>query len=295
VLTAASLAQRDLAEAKPRLAFLSDDDIEGARLQWFASILSPKSRNLSPEYHAMLAVDPLTKRNMDLIKRLSTGTSVSKLKPRNNPAGRMQFLGDLARLRLEGQYERALNLLEEFIEKYKITKWPHGNLIRALINYDEGRINTAADMTEKLFDTNSRHPHIRTFIRHLATIGHTEYSLYEETGMEWCIDSELDWVKVWEKMHNVAPAPELRNKKLRKHAWKANAWVAHDVGNGLQTALAKKGKAWKTLSVDDSHLPICLYTHLTGIVVTLGGMPVDLGLPGDLDLKRIEANGLIDL
>jgi hypothetical protein len=104
---------------------------------------------------------------------LGTGTSVSKLKPHNNPAGRMQFLGDLARLRLEGQYERALNLLEEFIEKYKITKWPHGNLIRALINYDEGRINTAADMTEKLFDTNSRHPHIRTFIRHLATIGHT--------------------------------------------------------------------------------------------------------------------------
>jgi hypothetical protein len=52
---------------------------------------------------------------------------------------------------------------------------------------------------------------------------------------------------------------------------------------------------WKTLSMDDSALPICLYTHLTGIVVTLGGMPVDLGLPGYLDLKRIKENGLIDL
>ena len=295
VLTAASLAQRDLAEAKPRLAFLSDDDIEGARLQWFASIISPKSRKLSPEFHAMLAVDPLTKRNMDLIKRLSTGTSVSKLKPHNNPAGRMQFLGDIARLRLEGQYERAINLLEEFIEENKIKEWPHGNLVRALINYDEGRINTAADMTEKLFDTNSRHPHIRTFIHHLATIGHTEYSLNEETGMEWCTDSGLDWVGSWGKMHNVAPAPELRNKKLKKHAWKANAWIAHDVGNGLQSALAKKAMGWKTLSMDDSAIPICLYTHLTGIVVTLGGMPVDLGLPGYLDLKRIKENGLIDL
>jgi hypothetical protein len=96
-------------------------------------------------------------------------------------------------------------------------------------------------------------------------------------------------------MHNVAPAPELINNKLKKHAWKANAWVAHDAGNGLQSALAKKGKAWKTLNGDNSHLPICLYTHLTGIVVTLGGMPVDLGLPGNLDLKSIEANGLIDL
>jgi hypothetical protein len=113
--------------------------------------------------------------------------------------------------------------------------------------------------------------------------------------MEWCTDSGLDWVGSWEKMHNVAPAPELRNKKLKKHAWKANAWIAHDVGNGLQSALAKKAMGWKTLSMDDSALPICLYTHLTGIVVTLGGMPVDLGLPGYLDLKRIKENGLIDL
>jgi hypothetical protein len=96
-------------------------------------------------------------------------------------------------------------------------------------------------------------------------------------------------------MHNVAPAPELRNKNLKKHAWQANAWIAHDVGDGLQTALAKKAKGWKTLKDDNSYLPVCLYTHLTGIVVTMGGMPVDLGLPGNLDLQAIKANGLIDL
>ncbi len=294
-LTAASLAQRDMDEVKPRLAFLPEDDIESARLQWFASILSPKSRKLAPELHAILAVDPLTKRNMDLIKRMSTGDSVSKLKPRDNPAGRMQFLGDIARLRLEGQFERAINLLEQFIEDNKIEKWPQGNLVRALISHDEGRIHTAADLTEKLFDTNSRHPHIRTFLQYLATIGRTEYSLSEETGMEWCIDSGLDWINTWTKMHNVAPAPELKNKNLKKHAWQANAWIAHDVGDGLQTALAKKAKGWKTLKDDNSYLPVCLYTHLTGIVVTMGGMPVDLGLPGNLDLQAIKANGLIDL
>ena len=294
-LTAASLAQRDMDEAKPRLAFLPENDIEGARMQWFASILSPKSRKLAPELHALLSVDPLTKRNMDLIKRMSTGESVSKLKPRNNPAGRMQFLGDIARLRLEGQFERAINLLEQFIADNKIEKWPHGNLVRALISHDEGRIHTAADSTEKLFNTNSRHPHIRTFIRHLATIDHTDYSLPEETGMEWCIDSGLDWVSAWTKMHNVAPAPELKNKNLKKHAWQANAWIAHDVGDGLQTALAKKAKGWKTLKDGDTYLPVCLYTHLTGVVVTMGGMPVDLGLPGNLDLQTIKAKGLIDL
>lgn len=295
MLAAASLAQRDLDEAKPRLAFLSEDDVEAARLQWFASILSPKTRKLAAELHSILAVDPLTKRNMDLIKRIRTGTSVSKLTPRNNPAGRMQFLGDIARLRLEGQYETALNLLEKFIAKHEIKNWPHGNLVRALINHDEGRVHTAADMAEKLFDSNSRHPHIRTFIHYLATIEHTEYTLSEETGMEWCIDSGLDWVNAWANMHNVAPAPELRNKQLRKHAWQANAWIAHDVANGLTNALQHKAKGWKKLATNNQTLPICLYTHLTGIVVTLGGLPVDLGLPGGLDLQAIEDSGLIDL
>ena len=278
------------------LSFPNSSRMKSAVVQSLFSLaifLKPKTTKLAPVLHSILAVDPMTKRNMDLIKRMSTGDSVSKLKPRDNPAGRMQFLGDIARLRLEGQYERAINLLEQFIEENNIEKWPHGNLVRALISHDEGRIHTAADLTEKLFDTNLRHPHIRTFLRYLATIGHTEYSLPEETGMEWCIDSGLDWVNAWTNMHNVAPAPELKNKNLKKHAWRANAWIAHDVGSGLQNALAKKGKGWKTLK--DDHLPICLYTHLTGIVVTMGGMPVDLGLPGSLDLQAIKASGLIDL
>ena len=42
ILAAASLSQRDLPEAKPRLEMLPDDDIEAARLQWFATILQPK-------------------------------------------------------------------------------------------------------------------------------------------------------------------------------------------------------------------------------------------------------------
>ena len=46
ILVAASLSQRDFAEAKPRLALLPDDDIEAARLQWFASVMQPKKRIL---------------------------------------------------------------------------------------------------------------------------------------------------------------------------------------------------------------------------------------------------------
>jgi hypothetical protein len=47
--------------------------------------------------------------------------------------------------------------------------------------------------------------------------------------------------------------------------------------------------------VDQENLPPCLYLHLSGIIVTLGGMPVDLGFPGGIDLKTIHSKGLIDL
>ena len=47
--------------------------------------------------------------------------------------------------------------------------------------------------------------------------------------------------------------------------------------------------------VDPSTFPVGLHLHLTGIIVTVGGMPVDLGFPGGMDFQSIKAKGLIDL
>ena len=102
ILTAASLAQRDYAEAKPRLDLLNADDIESARLQWAASLFNPKYRKLSPEFKALISIDSLMKRNIDLVQRFKTGTPHSDLKYLDTPAGRLFLLGDLARLRLAG-------------------------------------------------------------------------------------------------------------------------------------------------------------------------------------------------
>ena len=61
ILVAASLSQRDLAEAKPRLEMIPDDDIESARLKWVASLLQPKKRKLKSSVASILSLDPLTK------------------------------------------------------------------------------------------------------------------------------------------------------------------------------------------------------------------------------------------
>ena len=295
ILAAASLSQRDLPEAKPRLEMLPDDDIEAARLQWFATILQPKKRKLTDRESALLSVDPLTKRNTDLITRFKNSIATTDLSYRNSPADRMILLGDIARLRLQRDSETALNVLERYIKKNKLENWMHGQVTCALLHLDEGRVNTATKIAEELGKNKSRHPHLRSLLRHLDSLGQTLAASSEPTGIEWLRDSGLDWVNAWPYRHTVAPAPALLTKDLQKHAWKANGWIAHSVENSLDQAIKKGNNGWKMLAKikSENDLPTCLYTHLTGVIVTIGGMPVDLGLPGDIDLGTLEKIGMI--
>jgi hypothetical protein len=296
ILVAASLSQRDYAEAKPRLALLPDDDIEAARLQWYASVLQPKKRKLDEKLKSLLSVDPLTKRNIDLIKRFNQGNATTEISYRNEPSDRLILLGDIARLRLSGRYEEGLNLLERYMKKNSLGDWVHGNVVCALLHLDEGRILTATNIAKTLAQTKSRHPHLRSLLRHLESIGHTISASSETTGIEWLRDSGLDWVNAWPYRHTVAPAPALVTKELQKHAWQANGWIAFGDDELFSKAKKKAINGWKLLAdkKTESDFPPCLYTHITGVIVTIGGMPVDLGLPGEIDFTAIENAGLID-
>ena len=295
ILAAASLSQRDLPEAKPRLEMLPEDDIEAARLQWFATILQPKKRKLTDRESALLSVDPLTKRNTDLIRRFKNSIATTDLSYRDSPADRMILLGDIARLRLQQDSETALNKLERYIKKNKLENWMHGQVTCALLHLDQGRVNTATKIAEELGKNKSRHPHLRSLLRHLDSLGQTLAASSEPTGIEWLRDSGLDWVNAWPYRHTVAPAPAFMTKDLQKHAWKANGWIAHSTENSLGQAIKKGNNGWKMLAKfkSENDLPACLYTHLTGVIVTIGGMPVDLGLPGDIDLATLEKIGMI--
>ena len=123
----------------------------------------------------------------------------------------------------------------------------------------------------------------------MESIGHTVSASSEPTGIEWLRDSGLDWVNAWPYRHTVTPAPALVTKELQKHAWQANGWIAF--GNEKYFLKPRKSiNGWKLVTDKkrESDFPPCLYTHITGVVVTIGGMPVDLGLPGEIDLIAIE-------
>ena len=295
-LTAASLAQRDLPEAKPRLNLLPDDDIESTRLQWIASLLKPKGRPLDGRYKPLLTMDSITRRNIDLVERFEANIARSERKGLNTPAGRLFLLGDIARMRLAQRSEDALDLLERFIKVHSIESLVHGEVVRCLLHLDGGRVNTAVMMAEVLAETHARHPHLRALLGHLSRSGLTPLTSSEMTDMEWATESGLNVMDVWAKKHVVSPPPTFPKKSQRQHAWAANAWIAHGPGNELVIAAKKGVNGWKMLSkIDQAALPPCLYLHLTGLIVTIGGMPVDLGFPGGLDLKSIRSKGLLEL
>jgi len=295
ILVAASLSQRDYAEAKPRLALIPEDDVEAARLQWFASLLQPKKRKLDSKIKSLLSVDPLTKRNIDLVKRFRDGVATTELNYRNKPEDRVMLLGDIARLRLQGQSETALNMLERYMKENSLEDWLYGSVVCALLHLDEGRSLTATRMAEDLAKSQPRHPHLRSLLRHLESIGQTVSASSEPTGIEWLRDSGLDWVNAWPHRHTVAPAPALVTKDLQKHAWRANGWIAFGDDQLFSDSKKNGQSGWKMLDdkKTEAAFPPCLYTHLSGVVVTIGGMPVDLGLPGDINLAEIEKSGLL--
>mgnify|MGYP006121171685 CR=1 FL=1 len=295
VLAASSLSQRDYAEAKPRLSLLASDDIETARLEWAASLFNPKRRVLQPQFKALLSIDSVMKRNIDLVQRYGKGIAQSELKYLDTPPGRIFLLSDIARMRLAGTPDKALNLLEKFIKTFEITDWTHGEVVQALLHIDAGRTNTGVTIAEKLAASHARHPHVRNLIGALSRAGHTEMLPSETTPIEWLNDSGLDWLDGWAGKHVVAPPPTFGKKPLIQHAWKSNGWTAFDGSGSLSEAIKRKANGWKVVQqVWPDGLPMCIHTHLTGIVVTVSGMPVDLGFPGVLDLKSIEKKGLLE-
>jgi hypothetical protein len=56
-----------------------------------------------------------------------------------------------------------------------------------------------------------------------------------------------------------------------------------------------KRSAWKRIpyNSNEKETPTGLYLHLYGIIVTIGGMPVDLGIPAGLDIEALENRGLL--
>jgi hypothetical protein len=208
--------------------------------------------------------------------------------PVRQPAQRAMYLSEIARMRMNGQSEEALNHLERTLANLGEEVWIQGRLVRALLNFDGGRTLTAINTVKELFSSAPRHPHVRAVLHQLASLGKAERPPSEPTKIRWVLEDETDWKQSW-KQHNVAIPPMFDTVEFKQHAMKANAWSLMMSEKGVGHHASKK--AYKALR-DDAL--IGLFTHLTGLTITIGGMPVDLGLPAGIDLKSAKKNGLLD-
>ena len=298
ILAAASLCQRDLPEAAPRLALLNKSDVEAARLQWFSAVLD--SKRIVPETsQPVLSIDPITRRNIDLIRRTAEGKPQSSTNYRNKPADRLMLLGDCARMRLDGRSEEALTMLEGFIKQHETnddlptSTWTQGRVVTALLHLDANRPNTAVRIGRDLRVKEPRHPHVRSLIRILNELGLLDAMATEPTKMTMLIDSEGDWMREWPILHTVHISPRLGSTQSRKHAGRANAWIVHSQNQSVSKYFSKSN-LWKKIPYNGEHqAPLGLYLHLYGVITTIAGMPVDLGLPSGINIDDLIRRKLV--
>ena len=111
----------------------------------------------------------------------------------------------------------------------------------------------------------------------------------ETTGFVWADSMNGDLESNWLETHNVVAAPDINNNTMKEHAWYANSWVVRKELNSIK--LGKKD--WKKASWKEP--PIANYLIMSGLISTVGGVPVDLGFPGWVDFKACEKANLFDL
>jgi hypothetical protein len=239
----------------------------------------------------MLRLDPVTKRNIDLIQRYSNGIPASDLEWKYNPASKLYILGEIARFRLWSQSDIALDKLESWVKKNDIDmfEWPHGQTARALLYLDKGMIASAVNIVEKTMKLHPRHPHLRRLAIHLASQDEMKMPESEVTGLVWADTMDGNWEHNWVKSHNVVAAPSITTNTMKSHSWYANSWV---VRKDMNPVCSRK-KDWKKVSW--STPPVANQLIMSGLITTVGGIPVDLGFPGWINIKACEKAKLFDL
>tara|TARA_B100002052_G_scaffold283348_1_gene294202 strand:- start:2002 stop:2397 length:396 start_codon:yes stop_codon:yes gene_type:complete len=130
-------------------------------------------------------------------------------------------------------------------------------------------------------------------VRILNELGLLERMATEPTKMTLLVDSEGDWMRDWPILHTVHVSPRLGSTASRKHAARANAWIVHSKEQSISD-FYNRTNLWKKIPYNgENQPPHGLYLHLYGIITTVAGMPVDLGLPSGINIENLRARDLI--
>ncbi len=236
LLAAAALANRDLLEAKIRLNDLPENDAESDQLRWVASLFALKGTLRKFEVDEMLQLTPGGRRLEDLVSRFPMLMAWPSKKPRiDNAIDRRGLLGDVARLRLSGRSEDALERIKEIQTMMPDMLGARWFVAEALCLIDLGKIKEAMEIHYELSKFESNDPYVAGLCEVLITLGQKAPHLVDRR-MDGLIEvsiateskkmSRLEWSRIIDSMPTNAVAALKLGRKGEDEALASNAWIS---------------------------------------------------------------------
>jgi hypothetical protein len=301
ILFAASLAQRDYDEARPRQSRMPQNSHETVALRWLAAILSPETMPFDDKLRPSAAMMSVIKMNIDLIKRWSNLEPWSLIGHKNDYIGRHFLLGDVARMRILGQSGEALNRLEFWIKDNDVEGWVMGDVARSLLYLDRGMKMTAIRIMNEIIKVAPHHPAVRELQRLANQIRIIDDypDTMNRTEFDWISPdvSRDSWVGIWFARYTVMPLPiHDLDPRLELRYWDANGWaLAGEIKESGAHPAGMTLRKWRRSNSLPKNQPLGNYLILKGLATTIGGMPVDIGMPTELDPEAAKTIDLLNL
>tara|TARA_Y100001980_G_C14555704_1_gene344898 strand:- start:3263 stop:6439 length:3177 start_codon:yes stop_codon:yes gene_type:complete len=236
LLAAAALANRDLLEAKIRLDDLPENEPEADQLRWVASLFALKGKLRKFEVDEMLQLTPGGRRLEDLVSRFPMLMAWPSKKPRiDNSVDRRGLLGDVARLRLSGRSDDALEKIKEIQTMMPDMLGARWYVAEALCLIDLGRKKEAMEIYRELSKSEYEDPYVGGLCEVLRSLGEKASFLSDRT-MDGEIEvliatdskkmSRLQWSRIIDSMPTNAVAALKLGRKGQDEALASNAWIS---------------------------------------------------------------------
>ena len=301
ILFAASLAQRDYDEAKPRLERLPKNSHEAVCLQWIATILSGNMMPFDDKLRPTAAMSKTVRMNSDLLERWIDLEPWSRIPHNNDEVGRHFLLGDVARMRVLGNTNEALNRLEFWIKDNNVENWIKGDVARALLYLDRGMKMTSVRIQKDLIKKAPRNPDARELQQLLCQI-HVSDEFPDtmfRTEFDWVSPDmgRQNWTGEWFNKYTVMPPPiSPKDSRLEARMWDANGWMLADFAKQSEFHPAGSSlRKWKRLLDMPENQPLGNHIIMSGLATSINGMIVDIGMPSEVDPNASHVADLLDL
>ena len=109
--------------------------------------------------------------------------------------------------------------------------------------------------------------------------------------------SRDSWVGIWFTRYTVMPLPiQDLDPRLELRYWDANGWaLASEIKESEIHPAGMTLRKWRRSISLPKNQPLGNYLILKGLATTIGGMPVDIGMPTELDPELASTVDLLNL